>query len=106
MAVDVETVRATALAFPGASERDHHGFPSFRLGNAVFATLPPTGALNVMLDEGAARRAVHDEPDACTELHWGKRLVGVGVRLDAANEELVEQLLSQAFERVRAKRRR
>jgi hypothetical protein len=35
----VEQARKLALALPGAVERDHHGRPSFRVDEHVFATL-------------------------------------------------------------------
>ena len=53
-----DQVRAAALAFPGATERDHHGFPSFRTARRVFATMPDDEQLRVMLDEEDIRAAV------------------------------------------------
>lgn len=43
-------------------------------------------------------------PAACGEVHWGKRLAAVRVALDAVDEELLGQLLADAWER-RAGRR-
>ncbi len=37
--VDLETARQIALALPGAVEQDHHGRPSFRANDQIFATL-------------------------------------------------------------------
>src|SRR5580704_10418355 len=37
--VDLTTARQIALALPGAVEQDHHGRPSFRANNRIFATL-------------------------------------------------------------------
>ena len=37
--VDLETARQIALALPGAVEQDHHGRPSFRANDRIFATL-------------------------------------------------------------------
>ena len=34
-----QEVRGLALGLPGAVERDHHGFPSFR-ARRIFASLP------------------------------------------------------------------
>jgi hypothetical protein len=37
--VDLETARQMALSLPGALEQDHHGRPSFRANNRIFATV-------------------------------------------------------------------
>jgi hypothetical protein len=37
--VDLETARQIALSLPGAVELDHHGRPSFRANDRIFATL-------------------------------------------------------------------
>jgi hypothetical protein len=47
-----------ALALPEAVERDHHGRPSFRVAERIFATLWDEGRMNVMLDEGGILSAV------------------------------------------------
>ncbi len=43
--VTPDEVRAVALSFDGATERDHHGFPSFRTTRRIFATMPDDGHL-------------------------------------------------------------
>ena len=73
-----EQVRAAALAFPGATERDHHGFPSFRTPRRIFATMPDDEQLRVMLPEEDIRAAVAEWPDWCEELWWGKKLPRCG----------------------------
>ena len=35
MSVDRDTVRRLALAMPEATEADHHGIPSFRVGKSI-----------------------------------------------------------------------
>jgi hypothetical protein len=92
-------VRRLALALPGVEERDHHGFPSFRAGGRIVATLPGSGVLRVMLDEGGIRTAVQESPAACSEQWWGKRLAAVAVDLAVADTTLVQALLEEAWER-------
>lgn len=92
-------VRRLALALPGAVEQDHHGFPSFRVGGRIFATLPDETTLRAMLEEDGIRTAVHDAPGVCSECWWGKRLAAVAVDLAAADEALVVRLLDEAHER-------
>ncbi len=94
-----DDVRRLALALPEATEQDHHGKPSFRVGGKIFATLWGPEQANVMLDEPGIRSAAQAHPDACREVYWGRRLSAVGVDLAAATEALVAELLCDAWER-------
>jgi hypothetical protein len=100
----IEQVRHMALALPEAVERDHHGRPSFRVAERIFATLWDERHLNVMLDEPGIFTAVQAAPTACVELWWGKRLAAVQVDLAQAAPTLVGELLADAWEH-RAPRR-
>jgi hypothetical protein len=94
-----DAARAVALALPGAVEADHHGFPSFRVGGRIFATQPDPDHLHVMVDEGAVREAVAEDPVACAEKWWGKRLACVRITLAEAVPEQVAELLRDAWAR-------
>jgi hypothetical protein len=91
--------RALALSLPGATERDHHGRPSFRVRGRIFATLWSPTALNVMLADDLIRAAVASEPGACVPRYWGARLAAVQVDLELADPELVRDLLQAAWSR-------
>src|SRR5260370_10514618 len=69
--------REFALALPGAEEADHWGNPSFRVGGRIFATLPDSDHMNVMIDPFDVEAAVRVEPNACAELRGGKKVSGV-----------------------------
>ena len=98
-----DEARALALAFDGAAERDHHGFPSFRTTRRIFATLPDDGQLRVMLPEEEIRAAVAEWP-WCEEQWWGKRLSAVRVVLadcePAVVAERYRRLAATLTERV------
>lgn len=96
--VDASTVRRLALALPEATEQDHHGRPSFRVGGKIFATLWDAEHLNVMLDEDGIRTAVEQDPERCSEVWWGKKLSAVRVDLTRADETLLGDLLADAWE--------
>src|ERR1700712_149592 len=96
MVTDAVT-RQLALALPDVVERDHHGFPSFRVGGRVFATLPTGDRLRAMLDEHGIRSAAANWPDSCREFFWGKRLACVEIDLANADEALVKDLLTEAW---------
>src|SRR5215203_5990991 len=95
---DAATVRSIALALPEATEQDHHGRPSFRVGGKIFATLWDPRHANVMLDQPGILTAVDAHPEACTELWWGRRLAAVKVDLEAASADLLAELLADAWE--------
>lgn len=92
-------VRTVALSFPGATERDHHGFPSFRTARRIFATMPDAEQLRVLLSEEDIRAAVAEWPDWCAELWWGRTLSAVQVRLPDADPGVVAELLEDAWRR-------
>jgi hypothetical protein len=97
--IDVQDARRLALILPEAAEQDHHGRPSFRVAGRIFATLWDEQHMNVMLDQPGILTAVQSHPDACSEVWWGKRLAAVRVALPHAEEELLADLLADAWER-------
>jgi hypothetical protein len=54
--------------------------------------------MNVMVDEGGILTAVDRAPEACEGVWWGKRLAAVRVTLARADRELLEELLTDAWE--------
>jgi hypothetical protein len=93
-----DDARKLALALPEASEQDHHGRPSFRVGGKIFATLWDEHHMNVMVDEPGILTAVQAHPDICEEVWWGKRRAAVRVDLRAGETELLSDLLSELLE--------
>lgn len=93
-----EVVRRLALDLPGATEQDHHGFPSYRVGGRIFATLPSPDRLRTMPAEPAIRAAAAEHPGVCAEFFWGKRLACVETDLTLATEDLVRELLGDAWD--------
>ena len=102
--VSREEARALALALPDAVEQDHHGRPSFRVGGKIFATQWDDRHLKVMLDEDGIRTAIHDRPEACEEVWWGKRLAAVRVDLTRVDRKPLADLLLDAWEGKAPKR--
>jgi hypothetical protein len=96
--------RELALALPEAVEQDHHGRPSFRVGGKIFATQWDAEHMNVMLDEDGIRTAVHEQPSACEEVWWGKRLAAVRVDLRRVERATLANLLTDAWEGKAPKR--
>ncbi len=90
-----DDVRRCALSLDGASERDHHGFPSFRR-RTVFATLPDETTLRIMLPEGEIIATVAEHAWA-GEKTWGKKLAAVEIDLALADPGVVAELLEDAW---------
>lgn len=99
MTVSVARVRGLALALPGALEKAHHGFPSFRVAGRFFATLPDDGHPNVMLEEADIRVELEAHSDCCEAQHRGKRLAALRVDLSAADADRVRNWLTEAWNR-------
>ncbi len=62
--------------------------------------------MNVMVDEPGILTAVQAHREICEEVWWGKRLAAVRVDLRRASKELLEELLTDAWERKRGNRSR
>ena len=102
--VSREEARRLALALPEAVEQDHHGRPSFRVANKIFATQWDEDHINVMLDDGGIRTAIHRDPNAFEEVWWGKKLAAVRIDLRRVEAETLRELLEEAWE-MRAPKR-
>ncbi|HEY1251921.1 MAG TPA: MmcQ/YjbR family DNA-binding protein [Thermoanaerobaculia bacterium] len=102
--VKIGAVRRLALSLPEASEKGHHGMPSFRIGDRIFATVPDNDHLHVMLGPDEVDLAVKTAPEAFEELRWGRQLAGVRVNLAVAERELLEVLLNEAWRRKAPRR--
>jgi hypothetical protein len=100
--VSVAQARRLALSLPETVEQDHHGRPSFRVKGRIFATLWDAEHMNVMVDEPGIHTAVQAHPEICSEVWWGKRLAAVRVDLRRADDGLLHELLSDAWERKRS----
>ena len=100
--ISVADVRRLALSLEGSVEQDHHGFPSFRVGGKIFATLPDDEHVHVMLPEGRIREIVAADPHACEEKWWGKKLAAVRVSLPDAAKSRLAVMLEEAWSARRA----
>ena len=102
--VSAERLREIALSLPESAELDHHRFPSFRVHGKIFSTFPDGRHVHVMLDEGGIRAAVSEQPQACSELWWGRRLAAVRVDLDRIDDSVLVELVTDAWRRKAPRR--
>ncbi len=97
---EYQRARAFALSLPGASEQPHHDMSSFRVSGKIFATVPPGEAyLHVFVDQAETEASVAEDPAAFEPLMWGKRLRGVRIRLAAADDARLEELIEESWRR-------
>ena len=102
----MEKIRKIAFALPDAVEMDHHGRPSFRVNEKIFATMWDENHVNVMLDPISILEVVRENPKSCGELWWGRQLRCVSVDVRRASAKLLTELLGEAYQRKTKKIRR
>ena len=93
----LQQVRKFIATLPEATEQDHHGFPSFRVANKIFATLPDSLHLHIMLAEPEVRMALEIDSVAFQELRWGQKLSGVRAEIKKASFRVLADLISLAW---------
>jgi hypothetical protein len=97
---DLASARRFALSLPAVTEEPHHEMSSFRVRGKIFARVPPGDEyLHVFVDEGEINAAVAEDPAACEPLLWGNRVRGVRVRIAAASDDRVAELLEESWHR-------
>jgi len=97
---DIESARRFALSLPGANEEPHFDLTSFRVNGKIFATAPPDGShLHVFVGDDEIAASVAEDPDAFEPLLWGQRVRGLRVRLPAAPQDRVAELLEESWQR-------
>jgi YjbR len=95
----MEKIRGIALLLPGAVELDHHGRPSFRINEKIFATIWDENHVNVMLDPVRITEVARKNPKTCAEFWWGRQLRCISVDVRSASAKLLAQLLGEAYQR-------
>jgi len=102
---DLARARRFALSLPEATEEPHFDMSSFRVRGKIFATVPPDGAhLHVFVDELEVGASAAENPAAFEPLRWGQRVRGLRVRLAAAPDVRVRELLEESWRRQAPKR--
>jgi hypothetical protein len=97
---DLDSARAFALSLPGSTEEPHFDMSSFRVRGRIFATVPPDDEhLHVFVAEGEVHAAVAEDPAAFEPLLWGQRLRGLRIRIAAAPDHRVAELLEESWRR-------
>ncbi|MBJ7291860.1 MmcQ/YjbR family DNA-binding protein [Williamsia sp.] len=93
-----DDVSVRALTLPEVVVADHHGMAALRFRKNILATMPDEDTLRVMVSDEQIREAVA-EFDWCTEVYWGAKLSAVAVSLTAADDDVVAELITDAWRR-------
>ena len=103
--MDIEAVRAIALALPEVTEEPHFDYGSFRVKGKIFITVPPDQQhIHVRLDEQQRLLTLATAPRGMEALHWGKQILGIRIDLRRADSGQVARLVETAW-RYRAPKR-
>jgi hypothetical protein len=90
-------VRAYALTLPDVTEEPHFDRTSFRVRGKIFATARPKEPhIYVFVDELDRDQAVTRYPDHMEKFWWGRKVVGLRIRLERAPVAAVKKLLLSA----------
>lgn len=95
--MDRSTLHAFILALPEVEEYVHGDRPAFRIRGKRFATMLDDEGVNLMPGEPAILAFTQAHPDVCAERWWGKRLAAVRLAYPDAPDDLVEELVLEAW---------
>jgi len=105
--VDLEIARQIALSLPGAIEQDHHGRPSFRANNHIFATLwEPQNRMMVKLSP-IDQSVFHSfDPTVFFPVpnKWGLK-GSTFVELEKVRQDMLKDALNIAYQAVMEKKK-
>jgi hypothetical protein len=102
--MDVDDLRALALALPEAEEADHFGRPSFRVRGKIFVTVHEDGAgANLKLPREEHEALVDSRPEVFGTVTWGQ-LIRTSVVLGEVDPGELAELLEEAWRQVAPKR--
>jgi hypothetical protein len=104
---DLDIARKIALSLPGAVEQDHHGRPSFRANNRIFATLwEPQNRMMVKLSP--TDQSVFHSFDATVFFpvpnKWGLK-GATFIELAKVRHDMLEDAINIAYQAVMEKKK-
>lgn len=92
-------VRRHALSLPEVTEEPHFQYSSFRVRGKIFVTVPPDEKhIHVFVGEEQREPALALYPKFLEKLTWGAKVVGLRVALAPAASNVVNRLVSLAWQ--------
>ena len=102
--MDAADLRRIALALPEVEEYEHGDLPAFRVRGKRFATMLDDEGVNLMLGEDGILAAAASWPATCQVRHFGGRVAALRMAYPAMSEDVVRDLLQEAWARKAPKR--
>lgn len=102
----IATARRVALSLPDTTEEPHFEFSSFRVRGKVFATVPDSGHLHLLVGAEEARALLAEDPSTFEPIGRGSRINPEWIRVNLASAEAkqIRELLTEAW-RTKAPKR-
>ena len=92
--------RRYALSLPEVKEAPHFQYPSFRVREKIFVTIPPDEEhLHIFVGDEIRDEALALHGEFLEKLRWGGKVVGLRVSLATAKPSAVKRLIQQAWSR-------
>jgi predicted transport protein len=99
LAVKFDTIRTYALSLDAVTEEPHHNYSSFRVRGKIFVTVPPDKEfIHVFVGEEDRERFLAMHPDSLEKLLWGRKALGLRIKLASSPPALVKSLVAKAYE--------
>jgi hypothetical protein len=95
--MDRAALHALITSLPEVQEYVHGDLPAFRIRGKRFATMLDDDGVNLMPGEPAILSFTQEHPAHCTERWWGRRLAAVRLAYPTAPDDLVEELVLEAW---------
>jgi len=96
--MNISHVRQFAMALEAVTEEPHHDYSSFRVRGKIFVTVPPDGEhIHVFVPLDKQDQTIALFPSFAEKLYWGKKALGVRLRLAKADPGVVEDLVLTAY---------
>ncbi len=103
--IDLDQVRRLALGLPETSEKPCFGTPGFYVRKKLFARIKEDGvSIVVKVDPGERRALVQEQPETFVVTPHYEKYAMVIVRLEHADPDELEELITEAWRRSAPKR--
>ncbi len=95
----LDEIRKQLFTNPLIKESPYHHMSALKVNGKQFCTIKDETTLNIFLDNENAEMAKMAQPDAVSDLFWGKKKQGIILDLNKSDLEFSLQILEIAIKR-------